>query len=183
MVLLAAGSTSLRADPEVQGIAVATAVVVLASILADRPQHEEPDFIALEAGCLDLIKSVNQATTFGVEYRADKLARWGLRPFFGAGITSDQSAWGYGGIRYATAWGAHIVITPSFAVGGYSQGHGKDLGHPAVIGRSGIDFEYSFDNDMRVGVGYHHMSNGGVLHQTNNPGTEVIGFTFSIPVH
>jgi len=182
IAVLAAGSGSVRADPEVQGIAIATGVVVAASILADTPQREEPDSIAFEAGRFDPIKNVKQATAFEAEYHFDKFVWWGLRPFVGIGFTSDGSAWGYGGIRYATDWGEHIVITPSFAVGGYSQGHGKDLGHPAVLGRFGINFEYRFDNDMRIGAAYYHMSNGKVLHQTANPGTEVIGVTFSIPI-
>jgi hypothetical protein len=125
---------------------------------------------------------VKQATAFGVEYHVDKLVWWELRPFVGAGFTSERSAWGYGGIRYATNWGEHIVVTPSFAIGGYSRGQGKDLGHPPVVGRFGIDFEYRFDNGMRIGAAYQHMSNGKVLNQTNNPGTEVIGATFSLPI-
>ena len=182
IAVLAAGSGSVRADPEVQGIAIATGVVVVASILADTPQREEPDSIAFDAGRFDPIKNVKQATAFGAEYHFDKFVWLGLRPFIGASFTSDRSAWGYGGIRYPTEWGEHIVITPSFAVGGYSQGHGKDLGHPAVLGRFGLGFEYRFDNDMRIGAAYYHMSNGKVLHQTTNPGTEVIGVTFSIPI-
>ena len=183
IALLTAGSGSARADAEVQGIAIASGVVVVASILANAPQREEPDSIAFEAGRFDPIKNVKQATAFGVEYHLDKFVWWGLRPFVGAGFTSDRSAWGYGGIRYATEWGEHIGITPSFAIGGYSKGNGKDLGHPPVLGRFGLDLEYRFNNDARIGAAYYHMSNGKVLHQTNNPGTEVIGLTFSIPIH
>ena len=182
IAFLAVESASVRADPEVQSIAIATGVVVLASLLADLPQHEEPDSIALEVGRFDPIKNVKQATTLGVEYHFDELVWWGLRPFVGGGFTSDRSAWGYGGIRYATNWGERIVVTPSFAIGGYSRGQGKDLGDPPVIGRFGLDFEYRFDNGMRIGAGYQHMSNGKVLNQTNNPGTEVIGITFSVPI-
>jgi Lipid A 3-O-deacylase (PagL) len=182
IVLLVVGSASVRADPEVQGIALATGIVVIASILADMPQREEPDSIHFEVGRFDPVKNVKQATAFGIEYHVDRLVWWGLRPFVGAGFTSDRSAWGYGGIRYATNWGEHTAVTPSFAIGGYGRGQGKDLGQPPVVGRFGIDFEYRFDNGMRIGAAYQHMSNGKVLHQTNNPGTEVIGATFSLPI-
>ena len=182
ITFLAVGSASVRADPEVQGIAIATGIVVIASILADTLQREEPNSIAYEVGRFDPIKNVKQATAFGVEYHVDKIIWWGLRPFIGAGFTSNRSAWGYGGIRYATNWGEHIVVTPSFAIGGYSRGQGKDLGHPPVVGRFGLDLEYRFDNGMRIGAGYQHISNGKVLQQTNNPGTEVIGVTFSLPI-
>jgi lipid A 3-O-deacylase len=166
----------------VTSIAIAAGVVVVASLLAHTPQREEPDSVLFEAGRFDPIKNVKQATSFGVEYHIDKFVWWGVRPFVGAGLTSDRSAWGYGGIRYATEWGEHVVITPSFAVGGYSQGHGKDLGHPPVLGRSGLNLEYRFGDDMRIGAAYYHMSNGKLLNQTNNPGTEIIGLTFSISI-
>jgi len=182
ITFLAVGSASVRADPEVQGIAIATGIVVIASILADTVQREEPNSIAFEVGRFDPIKNVKQATAFGLEYHVDKIVWWGLRPFIGAGFTSNRSAWGYGGIRYATNWGEHIVVTPSFAIGGYSRGQGKDLGHPPVVGRFGLDLVYRFDNGMRIGAGYQHISNGKVLQQTNNPGTEVIGVTFSLPI-
>ena len=79
-------------------------------------------------------------------------------------------------------WGNHVIATPSFAIGGYSRGNGKDLGTPALIGRFGLDLEYRLDADVRLGVGFHHMSNGKVLGQEINPGTEVVGLTLSIPI-
>lgn len=63
-----------------------------------------------------------------------------------------------------------------------AEAGGKDLGHPPVVGRFGLDVEYRFDNDLRLGLGYHHFSNGKVLGQTNNPGTEIIAVTVSLPV-
>jgi lipid A 3-O-deacylase len=72
------------------------------------------------------------------------------------------------------------VIAPSFAVGAYSRGHGKDLGCPPIPGRSGIDLQYTVSDDVRVGVAIHHMSNGNVLGQDHNPGTELIGTTLAI---
>jgi len=71
-------------------------------------------------------------------------------------------------------------MTPSFAIVGYSRGDGKDLGSPPVLGRFGIDLEYRFDNDLRIGAAYHHFSNGKAFGQTTNPGTEIIGITLSM---
>ena len=48
--------------------------------------------------------------------------------------------------------------------------------------RSGLDVEYAFDDGVRVPVAYHHMSNGKVFGQAENPGTEIIGLTLSIPL-
>ena len=180
VALTAAGPA--RADSEVQALAVAAGAIVLAEILGDRSVHEEPDRVAVGVGRFDPVKNVQQATAFGAEYRNDGVVGWKLRTFVGAGFTSGGSLYGYGGIRFDAYWGRRVVITPSFAVGGYSRGEGKDLGNPPVLGRFGLDFEYAFDNAVRVGLAYHHMSNGKILGQTNNPGTEIVGFTISTPL-
>ena len=182
VAVLTSAATSAHADPEVQAIAIAAGVDLVAALIANGPKHDESDYVTLEGGRFDPVKNVKPATAFGGEYRMRQSLVWELRPFLGAGFTSQQSVYGYGGIRIATYWGERIVITPSFAVGGYSRGQGKDLGNPPVLGRFGLDFEYRFDNDVRIGAAYHHFSNGKVLGQSDNPGTEVVGVTLSLPI-
>ena len=177
-----AGTGQANADPEVQALAVATAAVVLADILTGRPVREQRAHAAIEGGVFDAVSGEQRAAAFGAEYRAAGTLVWKLRPFAGAGISSDQSVYGYGGIRLATHWGRHAVITPSLAIGAYYRGEGKDLGDPPVLGRFGIDFEYAFDRGLRVGLAYHHMSNGQVLGQADNPGTQIVGLTVSAPL-
>lgn len=179
-IAIAALQCQARADPVVQGLAAASGAIVLAEILGDRPALEGRDFVAIEGGRFDAIKKTQPATEFGLEYHFGQLLIWKLKPFVGGGATTDSSYYGYGGIRLDSYWGPRIVVTPSFAVVGYSQGGGKNLGIPPVLGRFGIDFQYAVSNDVRVGVALHHMSNGKVLGQTNNPGTELIGLTVSI---
>jgi lipid A 3-O-deacylase PagL len=176
----AAASTVAYADPEVQALAMATGLIVLTTVAT--PERNESDHVAIEAGRFDAIKKMQPATTFGLEYRSGRLLWWRLRPFAGAGFTTQHSFYGYGGIRLATYWGEHIVATPSFAVGGYSRGAGKDLGNPPIVGRFGIDLGYRFQNDLLVGLAYHHISNGKLLGQMTNPGTEVVALTVSMPV-
>jgi hypothetical protein len=176
------GAGPAGADEEVQALAIVTSAVLLAEILSDRPAQDERAHAAVEAGAFDAVSGKQRAAAFGAEYRAAKVFFWNVRPFAGAGFTSDQSLYGYGGIRLATHWGKHAVITPSLAVGAYYRGEGKDLGDPPVLARFGIDFEYAFDGGPRVGLAYHHMSNGQVLGQSENPGTQVVGVTFSAPI-
>jgi len=176
----ATASTVAYADPEVQTLAIATGLIVLTAVAT--PERDESDHVAIEAGRFDGIKKIQPATTFGLEYRMGRLLWWRLRPFAGVGITTQHSFYGYGGIRLATYWGEHIVATPSFAVGGYSRGAGKDLGNPPIVGRFGIDLGYRFQNDLLVGLAYHHISNGKLLGQMTNPGTEIVALTVSMPV-
>lgn len=179
-IAFAAFQYDARADAVVQGLAAASGAVVLAEILGEVPAGENRDFVAFEGGRFDAIKKTRTATEFGLEYHFGTLLLWRLKPFVGVGATTDSSFYGYGGIRLDFYWGPRIVITPSFAVAGYSQGNGKNLGSPAVLGRFGIDFQYALSNDVRLGVAIHHMSNGKVLGQKTNPGTELVGLTLSI---
>ena len=174
---LATESTTAHADPEVEALAIATGVLAVYAIAT--PEHQERNALELEVGRLDAVKNDQPATAFGAEYRAAPTLWWMLRPFVGGGFTSEHSFYGYGGLRFSTYWDDRLVATPSFAIGGYSRGHGKDLGSPAVLGRFGIDLEYRLDNDVRVGVSYHHFSNGKALGQSTNTGTEIVGITLS----
>lgn len=178
--LTASAATPVHADDVVNAIAIASGLLVGEALFVETPKKNEPDFISFEAGRFDPIRTVKQSSEFGLEYRPG-LFLWKFKPFFGGGVNTDKGFWGYGGIRLDTYWGQHIVITPSFAVVGYDRGDSKALGSP-ILGRSGLDFQYRFDNDIRIGLGFHHMSNGKVFGQKINPGTELVGLTLSIPV-
>lgn len=179
-VLLFGRSTAGHADAEVEALAVAAGVVVASQLFA--PNLEDPDHVAFEGGGLDAVKNAQPTAAIGLEYRFGKEILWRLCPFVGIGLTAERSVYGYGGIRLPAHWGDRFVVTPSFALGGYSRGNGKDLGNPPIIGRFGLDVEYRFESDVRLGVAYHHLSNGKIFGQSINPGTEVVGVTLSVTV-
>jgi hypothetical protein len=171
-----------NADPVVQGLAAATGVVALAEILWPSADSDQRDFVSFEAGRFDAIKRTQPAPEFELQYNFGSPLVWKIEPIAGIGATTDKSFWGYGGVRLDSYWDSRLIIAPSFAVAGYSRGNGKSLGTPAVLGRFGIDVEYAVDRDVRIGVGLHHMSNGKVLGQEANPGTEVLGAIVSIAI-
>jgi hypothetical protein len=181
ILALGAGVKPARGDDVVNAIAIASVALVLESLFVDTPTENESDFMSVEGGRFDAVRQIKQATEFGLEYRSGYFL-WKFKPFFGGGLTTNESFYGYGGIRLDTYWGEHIIVTPSFAIVGYDAGDGKNLGHPSILGRSGFDFQYRFDDDIRLGLAFHHMSNGKVFDQKLNPGTELVGMTFSVPV-
>jgi hypothetical protein len=183
LIAVGVARSPARADDVVNAIAIASGLLVVDALFSEQPTHDEPDFVSIEGGAFDPIRDEKPSTEFGLEYRSGYFL-WIFKPFVGAGVTTDGSFWGYGGIRLDTYWdkeSRRVVISPSFAIVGYDRGDGKALGSP-VLGRAGLDFQYRFDNDIRVGVGFHHMSNGKVFGQKNNPGTELVGLTLSVPV-
>jgi hypothetical protein len=72
-----------------------------------------------------------------------------------------------------------IVLTPFAGAGAYNKGDGKDLGGTFEI-RSSIEAAYEFENRMRIGLEYAHLSNAGINKQ--NFGEEEIYLTFSFPI-
>ncbi len=178
--ILVAGAGRARADDVVNAIAIASGALLIESFFVPTPSEDESDFVSLEGGRFDAVRQVKQSDEFGAEYRSGYFL-WKFKPFVGAGVTTNESYYGYAGIRLDTYWGRHFIVTPSFALVAYDRGDGKWLGSP-ILGRSGFDFQYRFDDDVRVGVAFHHMSNGKVLGERVNPGTELVGLTFSVPV-
>jgi lipid A 3-O-deacylase len=182
MGLLAAGAprTAQASDPVPVAIGAAAGLLVIESLFVPTPTENEPDYVAVEGGRFDALQGEKPSEDFGAEYRSGYFL-WKFKPFIGVHATTDESFYGYGGIRLDTYWfNRRFIVTPSFALVAYARGSGKNLGSPGVA-RSGFDFQYRFDGDYRVGVAFHHMSMGKIF-GSYNPGTEVIGLTFSMPV-
>ncbi len=138
---------------------------------------EEPDFLTIGGGYFD-IRDDEGAAMFKGEYRSNFEILF-LKPFAGIFGTTDGSVYGYGGLLVDLFLGEHIVLTPSAAVGGYHDGGGKDLGGVPEF-RTGAELAYRFDDQSRIGVSFYHISNAGL--GSDNPGTEYLSFTYSIPV-
>jgi len=129
-------------------------------------------------GYLSLRKSEDAAAEFRVEFRPNHKL-WILYPFGAVMATTDRSVYGYAGLTADFNIGSRFVVTPSLAAGYYERGNGIDLGNTIEF-RSAIELAYRFDNGMRLGVTYYHLSNASLSER--NPGTEVLSLGFSIPV-
>jgi lipid A 3-O-deacylase len=138
----------------------------------------DPSFLTIGLGYYD-INDNEDAAEFRLEYRGQKML-WALKPVFGLMTTTDAAVYGYGGIAMDIFFGRRWVITPSFAAGAYHDGGGKDLGHTIEF-RSALDISYRMDNRARLGVSFYHLSNASI--GDNNPGTEVLSFSYGIPLN
>ena len=99
------------------------------------------------------------------------------QPFVGVMASGDAAIYGYGGIAFDWMLSS-LILTPSFAVGGYLDGDGKDLGHTIEF-RSALEIAYQFPDRHRLGLMLYHLSNASLA--DNNTGTEVISLSYSIP--
>lgn len=157
--------------------AAAALALALALVVGAGPARAgDPDFLSLSIGAFDVNDDMT-AAEFRVEYRS-KLEWWIFRPFTGLMGNSDGGFYGYGGILLDIFFGRRFVLTPSFAIGAYDRGSGKDLGH-SIEFRSQIELAYRFDDRSRLAISLNHMSNASL--DEVNPGTESLMLTYAFP--
>ena len=105
-------------------------------------------------------------------YRDTVIGR--VSPITGMMITQDAAAYIYTGIEANYDLGP-FKFTPSFAPGLYSQGDGKDLGHPLEF-KSEVQLSMDLGETTNFGMSYNHVSNASLGEK--NPGANSYMFNF-----
>lgn len=137
---------------------------------------EDTASLAINIGAFDALDD-ETAAEVGVEYRFAPLSSfYNIIPAVGIAMNDDGSYWAHAGIRYDVNLSQNWLVTPHFAVAGYEQGGGMDLGHGLVF-RSGVEVAYQFDSS-RLGLGIYHLSNCGL--GDSNPGEESVYLSYSM---
>jgi lipid A 3-O-deacylase len=158
--------------------AAAAAALAAALLLAPPARaQDDPALIALGAGAWDF-DHTRTAAEGRIEYRFAQ-GFFTIKPLVGVLTTTDQEFYGYGGFRADLIFADHYVVMPVATVGFWSRGYGKNLGSWAEF-KTGVEFAYRFDNAMRFGLAFDHISNAGFT-QTK-PGTENILLVLSLPL-
>lgn len=103
-----------------------------------------------------------------------------IRPFIGIEGNTESATYIYGGGMLDVRFGEHFILSPNAAVGAYFNGDGRDMGSTLEF-RTGIEAAWEFDNKMRIGAAFHHISNAGI--GDVNPGVETLTLNFSIPLN
>lgn len=155
-------------------LALAGSVGATAAGAAD----DEPDFLSIGAGWYDFNDNMDAADA-RIEYRSNWKMLGFIKPWAGVEVTSDKAFYGAGGVLVDIYFGRRLVLTPSFGVGAYADGDGKDLGNTIEF-RSQLELGYRFDDWSRVSLAVSHISNAGL--GDSNPGTEVATIYYHLPL-
>lgn len=144
----------------------------------------QKDSSALVTGGIGSIGNIwsdrDSAAVFSIEYRTSKSFEFlRLRPVIGILATTDESVYAWIGLSTDMTFFERIVVSLDAGVGGYDKGNGQTLGHDVNF-RTGGRVAWRFDNNARLGVGFHHLSNGGL--DMINPGTESLSLYYSHPL-
>lgn len=143
----------------------------------------DPPRVALGGGAFDVLpdnKKPGAGATGLVlsEYRFGDLL-WIFAPFIGVMGTAKGAFYGYGGFGFDINFAEKWVITPTAAVGYFSHGSGINLGAHTEF-RTGAELDYRFDDLVRLGAGFYHMSNAGI--GKSNPGVELATVVLTVPL-
>ena len=138
--------------------------------------------------------NTNEATDFRYERRFDKsLYQIGpesydffdIKPFIGFEGTSDSATYFLLGIylddnagTLFTGKSSNLLLTPSFGLGIYDDGDGKELGNDIEF-RTTLEVSYQLSNKNRIGLSFGHISNANL--GDKNPGVEIISLSYQIP--
>ena len=97
------------------------------------------------------------------------------RPVTGGMITADDAIYVYTGYQLNQKTNS-TTFSPSFAVGLYDEGDGKDLGH-AIEFKTQIQVLFEISSSSEIGISYNHISNASL--GDKNPGANSYMFNFT----
>ena len=139
------------------------------------PSEHEYNFYS---GLFDFSDKGKKSTIIGLQHQNENLTRKSflgtLSPITGAMITADNAAYFYTGIQAQYKIGK-VNLTPSFTPGIYTQGDGKDLGHPIEF-KSEVQLSLNLFENSQFGMSYNHISNASL--GDKNPGANSYMFNF-----
>ena len=97
-----------------------------------------------------------------------------IYPVSGVMITDDEAVYVYTGYQMNQK-SDYLTISPSFAVGYYDEGDGKDLGHEIEF-KTQIQLLFEISSNSELGFSYNHISNASL--GDKNPGANSYMFNF-----
>lgn len=135
----------------------------------------------LEAGLgyTEVFDDVNQHAVYSVQAGFTPWCGERLEPIVELSLSGKGALFAGAGLAYRfggeSAWGFRVGVVPGY----YNKDDGKDLGGNFQILSFG-ELQYRFENAQAVGLRLAHLSNASTRGQ--NPGTEILSVTYSIPL-
>ena len=153
-------------------------LISVSSVYGEEIKFEKTTELNVYSGMFDFSDDGKKASLIGIQHQNEMLNRdtflGNLSPITGAMITADSAAYFYTGVQAQYKFGS-MNITPSFAPGIYSQGDGKDLGHPLEF-KSEVQLSLDLPKSSQLGFSYNHLSNASL--GDKNPGANSYMFNF-----
>lgn len=157
--------------------------LILLAFICAFASADEQAFGKVFIGTVDTFKDT-QDTQYGLEYQfAQGKTRYDFKPFVGLMRTRYASHYLYTGFSRTSKFTASetgLSVHFAFGPGIYLHGDGEDtdLGHWFEL-RTSAGLLWTFADSTRMGLHFSHLSNASIADE--NPGTEMITFSYELP--
>lgn len=158
-------------------VALAASVAAAVVTTSTNAKAEFGGYVTGGLGAFDFLHNFTAAEG-RLEFRFSQSFLY-LKPLIGTFITSKGSIYTYGGFRLELPLGGRFMLIPMATVGDYEKGNGKNLGAHVEF-KTGAELDVIFDNGIRVGPAFDHVSNAGITKR--NPGEENVMLMVSVPL-
>ena len=159
--------------------------VYAADIDEQQLQEDETIYISGQVGIYNVVRSASDdgegATAYTIEYRDQVKLPFRIRPVGSLMITSDDDWYLSVGVMRDVRVADPIILSGSFSAGLFHYGDKNVNLRNDLEFKSKIEAAYEFDNRMRLGVGFSHISNASL--GTDNPGTEILSLNYTLPIN
>jgi hypothetical protein len=140
----------------------------------------ETSFFGLSIGAYNPDQRGKMGVAFNLEWQPGVKIVGILQPLFGAMVTTRGSTMAYGGLGTPFHITKHVFLMPSFSVGAYGRGDGKNLGQVLAF-RAAAELAYEFEDKSRIGLSFAGIGNGDSMQKKDR--TEVISLVYTIPLN
>ena len=131
------------------------------------------------SGMFDFSDDGKRANLFGLEYvnfsSSKDIFLGNVQPVTGAMITADDAIYVYTGYQLNQKSNS-TTIAPSFAIGLYDEGDGKDLGHTIEF-KTQIQILFDISSSSEIGISYNHISNASLGDKNPGANSYMLNFT------
>ncbi len=127
----------------------------------------------------DLDGGATSAPAAEVTFLGKEPRVWRASLMAGALASTHGQVYIYGGLHLPIQLPLGLLARPSFSVGLYEKGSGRELGNPLEF-RSSLAIERMVGDRFRALLFVYHLSNAGL--GFTNPGLEALGLGLSFPL-
>ena len=149
------------------------------SARAQDPQSDTR-YLSMAVGHVAILDgNVEDPGVLKIEYRFGPFSRWQLHPAIGTAHNEGGAMFLFTFLERDFPLNKHWVLSANFGMGTFRDGDKIRLGSSLEF-RSGIKMAFQFDNAVRLGLGFFHLSNAGI--GRTNPGTEPLFVHIAFPL-
>ena len=164
------------------GLRTALILLTAAAVPARAELAPPPDrrpALELSAGVSGIFDEGTRPMRYGAEFFWRPVTPWLVTPGLGLAYTEGGASFVFAQLRRDFWIDPRWAVSISLGGGLFHEDGGLHLGNEIEF-RSGLALSRRFGDQLRIGIGFVHVSNGGL--SESNPGTEALDLLIHFPL-